>query len=139
MPGVRIVVASWVSCALFVFVAFPDLLGVDAFEDSAVGVSATLFLASLPVWIAALVLAVVRSARGDEIAVTSLFFLSGSAPVILRSHLLRAIAASVVVAAVTCAANPAAVLVPMLPLGLAGLWGARHGTFPARQDVPHAR
>jgi hypothetical protein len=26
-------------------------------------------------------------------------------------------------------------LVPMLPLGLIGLWGARHGTFPPRPTV----
>jgi len=24
----------------------------------------------------------------------------------------------------------------MYPLGLVGLWGARHGTFPPRRDVP---
>jgi hypothetical protein len=29
--------------------------------------------------------------------------------------------------------------VPMLPLGLAGLWGARYGTFPARTDVKPSR
>ena len=29
-------------------------------------------------------------------------------------------------------ANPFGVLVPMLPMGLAGLWGARHGVYPPR-------
>ena len=101
--------------------------------------SATLFLISLPVWIYAFGLAVVRSGRGDDIAVSSLFFLSGSAPDSVRRSLLGAAAASVLLAAITCFANPAAVLVPMLPLGLAGLWGARYGTFPARSDTAPSR
>ena len=40
---------------------------------------------------------------------------------------------SVIVALATAWANPSGTLVPMLPLGLAGLWGARHGVFPARR------
>ena len=37
------------------------------------------------------------------------------------------------VAAATAAAEPFGILVPMLPLGLLGLWGARHGVFPPRR------
>ena len=32
----------------------------------------------------------------------------------------------------TAWANPFSVLVPMFSLGMAALWGARHGTYPAR-------
>ena len=139
MPGSRIIVAAWGSVVLFALVAIPDLLGLDAFDDAAVGVSAVLFLVSLPIWIYAFFLAVVRTGRGDDIAVSSLFFLAGSAPSTVRKQLMYAFAASVVLAAITCWANPAAVLVPMLPLGLAGLWGARYGTFPARTDAKPSR
>jgi len=37
------------------------------------------------------------------------------------------------VTAATALAEPFGVLVPMLPLGLLGLWGARHGVFPPRR------
>ena len=84
-------------------------------------------------WLYALARAIARSARGDEIAVASLFFLQGSAPAPVQKHLLGAFAVSVVVALATAWFNPFAVLVPMLPLGLVGLWGARHGTFPPRR------
>ncbi|GIU88088.1 MAG: hypothetical protein KatS3mg009_2603 [Acidimicrobiia bacterium] len=133
MRGRAVVAASWASVALFAAVAVPDALGAGAFDAASVAVSAGAFFVSLPAWAYAFGLAIVRSARGDDIAVANLFFLSGSAPPRERRHLLGAVGASVVVAAATAAANPAAVLVPMLPLGLAGCWAARHGTFPPRR------
>jgi hypothetical protein len=95
-------------------------------------VSLALFLASLPVWIYAFGLAVVRSARGDDIAVASWVFLVGSAPDDVRRALLGAAALSAVIGVATAWGNPFCVLVPMFHLGLAALWGARHGTYPAR-------
>ena len=139
MTGSRIVVLSWASIALYAVVTGLDTLGVAAFEDIAPVVCLGLFLISLGVWTYAFGLAVVRTARGDDIAVASLFFLSGSAPADVRKHLLGATAVSVVIAAVTAAHDPYTVLVPMLPLGMAGLWGARHGTYPPRQAQPAAR
>jgi hypothetical protein len=132
--GVRIIQVSWISVALVAVTGLIDLV-VDAFDPIAVGVCVVLFLASLPVWVYAFGLAVVRSGRGDDIAVASLFFLAGSAPATVRNHLLGAFVASIVVAAITAWANPFVVLVPMFPLGLAGLWAARHGTFPRRRPV----
>jgi hypothetical protein len=97
-------------------------------------VSLTFFAASLVVWAYAFGLAVVRSARGDDISVPTLFFLSsGAAPAAVRRHLLGSLTVAVVVAVVTVKANPFSALVPMLALGLAGLWSARHGTFPPRR------
>ena len=40
------------------------------------------------------------------------------------------------IAAGTAAWEPFGVLVPMLPIGLAGIWAARHGTFPPRPPAP---
>src|SRR5690348_3931250 len=91
-----------------------------------------MFLISLPIWVYAYGLAVVRTGRGDDITVSSLFFLNRSAPKPVQRQLLGAVGASIVVAAVTAVANPFGVLVPMLPMGLAGLWGARHGVYPPR-------
>ena len=92
------------------------------------------FVASLPIWIYAFGLVLVRSTRGDDIAVASWVFLTPSAPKDVRRHLLGATAVCVVVALATGWANPFGVLVPMLQLGLAALWGARHGVYPARRE-----
>jgi hypothetical protein len=138
-PGSRIVLWSWGTTALFAAVAVPDALGVSALNGVAIGVSLGLFAASLVVWIYAFALAVVRSSRGDDITVPSLFFLaSGAAPQVVRRHLMGSLAVAVVVAIATVKENPFGALVPMLALGLPGLWAARHGTFPPRAGFDRA-
>ncbi len=104
-----------------------------ALNTPATLVSVGLFLASLPIWIYAFGLALVRSSRGDEIGVGSWVFLMPSAPKEQRRHLLGATAVCVVVALATAYANPFSALVPMLQLGCAALYGARHGVYPARR------
>ncbi len=123
---------SWAADVLFALTAVPVALGVSALEPVSVFVALGLFLASLGVWTYAFGLGLVRSARGDEVAVANLFLLQGSAPTIVKQHLFGALALSVVIALATGFRAPAGFLVPMLPLGLAGMWAARHGTFPAR-------
>jgi hypothetical protein len=78
---------------------------------------------------------VVRSSRGDDIGVGSLFFLLGSAPRDVRRWLSGALALSVVLAFATVYANAFSALEPIFPLALMSLWGARYGTFPARTDT----
>jgi hypothetical protein len=132
VTGKRIVVASWSTLAVFAVVAILDAVGVHALNTPATILSVTLFLASLPIWIYAFGLVLVRSTRGDDIAVASWVFLIPSAPKEQRRHLLGATAACIVIALATGWANPFGVLVPMLQLGFAALWGARHGVYPAR-------
>jgi hypothetical protein len=142
LPGRSLVVASWAADGVFAGTALPAALGANALDGAAVVVALGLFAASIPVWVYALALAVVRTTRGDEVVVANLFFLQGSAPRPVQVHLFGSLAVCLLVTAATAAANPFGVLVPMLPLGLAGLWGARHGTFPARRmrtDVPETR
>jgi hypothetical protein len=135
-PG-RIAAWSWATTGVFAAVALAVTLGATSLEGVAIVISLTLFAASLGVWAYAFGLAVVRSSRGDDISVASLFFLSsGAAPAGVRRHLLGSLAVGIVVAIATVKANPFGALVPMLPLGLAGLWAARHGTFPPRSRVP---
>jgi hypothetical protein len=133
VTGKAIVVTSWVTLALFAAVAIPDALGLDAMDTVAATVSLVLFLASLPIWIYAFGLVLVRSTRGDDIAVGSWVFLTPSAPADVRRHLLGATGVCILVAFATAWANPFSVLVPMLTLGFAALWGARHGTYPPRR------
>jgi len=137
--GRGIVVAAWGANALFAATVVPDAFGIDAFGTAADVVCLTLFLVSLPVWLYAFGKAVARTARGDDIVVANLFFLQGSAPRPVRWHLLGATACSVALAGTTAAWNPLAVLVPMLPLGLAGLWGARHGAYFPREGREGSR
>ena len=124
---------SWAADGMFAASAVPAALGADALDGVAVGVAVGLFAVSIPVWVYAFGLAVARTARGDDVVVASLFFLQGSAPRRVQLELLGALGACVLVAAATGAANPFGVLVPMLPLGLTGLWGARHGAYPPRR------
>jgi hypothetical protein len=137
--GKRIVIATWVGLGACAVVAIPNALGLHALDTATAVVCLAVFLLSLPVWLYAFGLAIVRSARGDDIAVSSWVFLAGSAPADVRKQLLGATAVSVLLWA-TAWANPFIVLVSLYPLGMAALWGARHGTFPARKiAAPAAR
>jgi hypothetical protein len=139
VTGKAIVVASWATLAGFAVVAIPDALGLSAFDTLAASVSLVLFLASLPLWIYAFFVVLARSTRGDDIAVASWVFLNPSAPRDVRRQLLGATAICVVVAGATAWADPFSVLVPMLTLGFAALWGARHGVYPHRRTPVPAK
>ncbi len=132
--GSRIVVASWASVILFAVTAIPAAAGVSALRGAALGVSVTLFVIGIAVWLWGFAVALVRNASGDDIVVGSLFLLQGSPPRGVRRHLYLALAASVVLAGATATSDAFGILVPMLPIGLIGLWGARYGTFPPRKD-----
>jgi hypothetical protein len=132
-----IVIASWTSVGLFVVAAGAGWLGGSDVEDAVAVFSLGLFLVSLVVWAVALGIAFTRSARGDDITVPGLFLLGGPGPRAVRWHLYGALGVSVLVAIVTGSENPFGWLVPMLPLGFVGLWGARHGTYPPRRPPPN--
>jgi hypothetical protein len=62
-----------------------------------------------------------------------MFLVQGPAPKRVRVHLFGSLGVCIAVTATTAAAEPFGILVPMLPLGLLGLWGALHGVFPPRR------
>ena len=132
MAGRSIIVCSWATTGAFVVTIVPDALGLHALDTPASVLALALFLVSLPIWLYAFGLGVVRSGRGDDVGVGGLFFLSGSAPSDVRRQLFGSLALALVVGVATAVANAFAVLEPMLPLALMGLWAARHGTFPPR-------
>jgi threonine/homoserine efflux transporter RhtA len=134
--GDRIIRASWTSTAVFgVVAAAAAITGNRAIEVVSAGVDVALFLAGCVVFLVAYAKAVSRS-REEEIAVAGVYLMMGnSAPKETRAHLLGSLAAQTAIAIVTAAIRwPLAfgILVPTLGLGLAGLWSATHGRFPAR-------
>lgn len=89
----------------------------------------------------------VQRSRTDEISVTQLYLLLGSAiPARVRRTMNLTLLAQVAIAAVTTLARPdgpdgnpgsslaVGFLVPMLGFGLNGLWAVTHGAFGARRD-----
>jgi len=132
VTGRGIIVTSWTGNALFAVTAMPAALGADAFDGPAVAMALALFFVSLPVWAWAFVVAASRSAHDDDIVVANMFGSIGGAPRDVRVHLFAALGVCLVIAIATAAADPFGVMVPMLPLGLIGLWAARYGTFPPR-------
>jgi hypothetical protein len=135
VPGRTIIRVSWASNVLFALTAIPVAVGVDGLEPLAVGVALGLFAVSLGVWVWAFAVAVTRSANGDDIAVANLFLFEGDAPKAVRAHLFGSFGVCLLITAVSASADPFGVLVPMLPLGLIGLWGARHGTYALRPEA----
>jgi hypothetical protein len=146
-PGRRLITASWAGTAAFAATALPAAAGLGAFEPASLAVDLVLFVASLPLALYALGAAAVRAARrGERITVTGLFFLSGSAPRRERTHLLGSLGVTVAVSVAALALSaahgspqPFGVLVPVYPLAMISLWGARHGTFPPIPDPPRSR
>ena len=141
-PGRDIRKAAWYGTAAFGATAVAATVA-DELDPLALVVDVVLFGAGCVAFVAAYLRAVCRS-RSDSIAVTSLFFLAGSAPPEVRRSLLGALAVQVVVALATAIARPytilaAGTLVPLYGLGLCGLWAARHGTFPPRPPADEPR
>lgn len=137
--GRRIIEASWAGTLLFAATAIPAALGLDI-GYLAVVVSLTLFGVSIPLSLYALAKAAVRIAREeDRITVTGLFWLKGSAPKPVRRLLLGSVWASVGILVFTAPSEPFGVLVPVYPMALGALWGAKHGTFFKLPEPPAPR
>ncbi len=126
---------SWIATGVFGLTAFgADYL--SAMSGIATVVALGLFVAGVVAMGATLVIAAGRS-RTENIAIDGLFFLARSAPKPVQRSLMTSFAAQCVIGLVTAALRPYTtsafgVLVPIAGIGLAGLWGARHGTFGPR-------
>lgn len=137
IEGERIVHASWTGTAVFGVTAVVAAL-VPAADLPALVVSLGLFTAGTVAFFVAYARAVTRS-RTEQLGVMALFFLEGAvAPRPVRRLLMGSFAVQILVAAATAAARPNTslafgILAPVYGLALAGVWGAYHGTFPARR------
>jgi hypothetical protein len=141
-PGLGIVRTSVAGTAVYAVVAVLATVFTDALGVLVAVVSGVLFFAGTGAFLWAYAIAIGRS-RNDLIGMGGLFFLAGSAPRIVQRVLMASLGAEVVVAVVTASVRAYTelafgALVPMWGLGLAGLWGARHGVFPPRKEASTA-
>ncbi|HEY7106520.1 MAG TPA: hypothetical protein VH986_08965 [Acidimicrobiia bacterium] len=133
VPGALIVRAGWVANGLFLVTAVPAALaGSDTVDAVAIAVALLLFFVGIGMFVYAFAVAVARTTRGDNVVVANLFFLQGSAPRSIQRAFLVQFLVALVIAGATATWEPFGVLVPILPIALAGTWAARHGTFPPR-------
>lgn len=135
VPGSGILAASWGTTVLFAGTAIGDRLGIDALEQPATFTALTLFAVGFVIWMVAFVRGVARSAR-ENVTLSGLFFLVGTAPRPVQVQLLGSFLVAVAIAAATATAAPFGVMEPVLPLALIALWSSRHGTFRERPDGP---
>ena len=138
-PGTRILACAWLNFATTAIVAVPFAFGLDALEFVVAGVCLVSLTIGVVVWVVAFAVALGRTTRGDDVAVSNWVFLSGSAPRPVQMHFLLVAFLTLALTAATTAANPFVWLANLLPLGLSALWGARHGTFPPRRVGPLPR
>jgi hypothetical protein len=134
--GGAIIRASWAGTVLFVVAATAATLVPDTLGAPFAVLSVVYLLVGIGLFVVVLLIAASRS-RTDAIGIGGLFFLQGSAPRSVQRQLMASFAVEVVVAFVAASIRiytPLAfgILVPMYGLGLAGLWGARHGSFGPR-------
>jgi hypothetical protein len=137
--GRGIVLAGWIANALFAVTAIPVALGLDDVIGVAIGVTLLLFMVAVGTFVYAFAVGMVRSANGDNVAVSNLFFLQGSAPKPVKRDFLLLFLVCLAITVGTAAWEPFGVLVPMLPIGLAGVWAARYGVFPPRPSAQPRR
>ena len=140
-PGLGLIRASWWTTGAFAVAATAAAVAPDAVARPAAVLDVVLFVAGTALFLLAFGRAVGRS-REEQIDIMGVYFLGGGvAPRDVRRNLLGSFALQVLVAVVTASIRPYTsvafgILVPMLGLGLAGLWGATHGTFPPRGAEP---
>ena len=97
-------------------------------------VSAALFLGGCAAFTVGFLRAVGRS-RAEVVDLAGLFYLTGSAPQVTRRSMLGLWFLQIAVASLSVIAvqPPFGVMVPVWGIGLISVWGARHGSFPARR------
>jgi hypothetical protein len=138
--GEGLVRANVWATLVFAVVSVAAAIAPDPLEYVAVPVDLVLFVAGCSAFLWAYAVAIGRS-RYDDLTMAGVFFLSDRvAPARVTRALRLLLAAQIVVAVATAAARPFTalafgVLVPVLGLGLMALWGARHGSFPAKREA----
>jgi hypothetical protein len=141
-PGALLITASWTGTAVFTLTSAVSVFS-TTFRPVGVASALVWFALGCVVFLWAYVISLERS-RTEELAVTTIYFLAGSAPRSVRLSLMASLAAQLIIAFAAASLRPFTglafgILVPMYGLGVAGLWAARHGTFPPRRNPQQQR
>lgn len=136
--GAGLVLLDFVGTAALLVACVAGILAPDAAGGFTVAVSAVLFAVGVGLFLWGYASGVVRS-KDEQVTLGGLFFLSGTAPPVVRFRLRLAFGVQVVLAVAAASIRPYtavafAVLAPMLGLGAMAAWAARHGTFFPRDD-----
>ncbi len=139
-PGRGVIRASWTGTGVLGAASLAGVVDPDRLGGLAAGVSLVLFAVGCVAFLVAYARAVVRS-QAEEISVAGLFGLSGSAPKAVQRSLLLSVGAQTAIVVTAASIRPFTalafgILAPVYGVGVAGLWGAAHGTFPPRHR-PH--
>ena len=134
--GSGLIRLSVVGTALFCLLGGLAAALPDTFTAAFVILSLLEFLAGMVAFVLAYLRAVDRS-RTEAIGIGGLYFGAGAAPRRVQVLLMGSLTVQLVVSIIVAALRPYTplafgVLAPMWALGLAGMWVAAHGTFPAR-------
>ena len=136
--GPGIVNASFAGTGALLVTAGLGVLAPDDLGTVTAITSGALFVVGVVAFLWGYANGVVRS-REERITLGGLFFLSQTAPPVVRFRLRLALVVQILLATAAAAIRPYtavafAVLAPMFGLGLMALWGARFGTFFPRDD-----
>lgn len=134
MRGKAILRLDLAGTVLFVAVtAVASLVDRDAADLANLVVSLGLLAGGCVAFAVGFLSAVGRS-RTDDINMAGLFYLTGSAPIVVRRALLGLWFVQIGVAALSVftVQPPFGVLAPLWGIGLIPVWGARYGVFPPR-------
>jgi hypothetical protein len=137
-PGWGLIQLTWVSTAVLTGSLVLGVIDPDSFAIVVVVVSLGLFVAGAVAFIWAYFIAVNRS-RSDEVSVAGLYLLAEGAPTWARLHLLGALLLQFGLSIAAAAIRPFppiafGILAPLLPMGLSGMWAARHAMFRPRME-----
>ena len=135
--GEGIINGSWAGTGAYVALAVGGSILPDTFAIPTAILAGVLFVLGCIAFLWAYAVAVSRS-RTDLIGIGGLYVLADSAPRLVRFRMRASLAVEVVAATASSSIRPFTpmafgFLVPLFGLGMMGLWGARYGTFDARE------
>ena len=134
--GWGLVKANWALTVVLAAVLGAGLAAPDVFEIVVVAFSVICLVVGIVAFVYSFFAAVERS-RTEEISTAGMYMLAEGAPAATRWNMVGAVVVQTAVSVTAASLRPFTalafgVLVPMLGLGISGIWSARYGVFRPR-------